>query len=185
MSMLTELYLPYNNFSGTLPSNRSPYSIIPQLQILSVSSNQLSGNIPYGLSHFHDLRALSLSENKFSGKIPGELGNLKQLTLLYLSNNFLAGTMLTCLSNFTKICFIIPYRYHTIHLGGKFLAGMIPSSLGNLTNMLQLDISFNRVNGTIPEELGSLANILTLFLSNNFGMTGTIPLSQIVQSSKL
>uniref|UniRef100_A0A6N2K2G1 non-specific serine/threonine protein kinase n=1 Tax=Salix viminalis TaxID=40686 RepID=A0A6N2K2G1_SALVM len=50
----------------------------------------------------------------------------------------------------------------------------LPSSLGNLSQLVELDISFNSFTNTIPPELGDLKNLVTLNLSHN-SFSGPIP----------
>ena len=54
------------------------------------------------------------------------------------------------------------------------LRGDIPPELGNLTNLLGLELSFNELTGPIPSELGNLINLLTLSSYSN-ELTGSIP----------
>ena len=54
------------------------------------------------------------------------------------------------------------------------LTGPIPSELGDLANLQKLDLDYNRLTGPIPPELGNLANLERLFLLSN-QLTGPIP----------
>ncbi len=66
-------------------------------------------------------------------------------------------------------------RVTFLTLADNQLAGEIPSELGRLVNLEELDLADNRLTGTIPLELGSLVNLEGLDLSDN-QLTGTIPL---------
>ena len=63
-----------------------------------------------------------------------------------------------------------------VALGGNQLTGSIPASLGSLTNLEWLNLSNNRLTGSIPASLSSLANLESLFFDRN-QLTGSIPAS--------
>ena len=54
------------------------------------------------------------------------------------------------------------------------LSGSIPTELGSLTSLTELDLSVNDLSGSIPSQLGSLTSVAVLNLSYN-GLTGAIP----------
>ncbi|TYI49356.1 hypothetical protein E1A91_D12G029800v1 [Gossypium mustelinum] len=56
------------------------------------------------------------------------------------------------------------------------VTGVLPSSMGNLTNLTSLYLSDNRLTGQIPSTLGQLLSLLVLDLSKN-SLTGSIPSS--------
>jgi len=54
------------------------------------------------------------------------------------------------------------------------LAGTIPSDIGNLTDLQELELDRNQLNGTIPTDIGNLTNLQELELDRNH-LIGTIP----------
>ena len=62
----------------------------------------------------------------------------------------------------------------SIYLGSSGLTGEIPPEIGNLTNLLWLDLSFNQLTGQIPPEIGNLTNLIRLYLYSN-QLTEEIP----------
>ena len=62
----------------------------------------------------------------------------------------------------------------TLDLSGHQLTGSIPAELGNLTNLQYLGLSTNQLTGSIPDELGSLINLTSLALYKN-NLSGPLP----------
>ena len=56
----------------------------------------------------------------------------------------------------------------------QHISGIIPAELGNLTDLTQLQLDWNKLTGSIPAELGNLTNLNYLGLTNN-RLTGEIP----------
>jgi serine/threonine protein kinase len=63
-----------------------------------------------------------------------------------------------------------------LSLSSLSLDATIPTEIGSLTTLLEIDFSHNSLYGTMPTELGLLTSLLTLDLSNNV-ITGTMPAS--------
>ncbi|WP_064967128.1 leucine-rich repeat domain-containing protein [Tenacibaculum ovolyticum] len=59
-------------------------------------------------------------------------------------------------------------------LNSNNLVGSIPSSIGNLSNLLIISLYKNQITGTIPSSLEKLLNLTTLSLYSN-KLSGTIP----------
>jgi hypothetical protein len=54
------------------------------------------------------------------------------------------------------------------------VSGTIPDSIGNLQNLVTLDLSGNKFVGAVPASIGGLSNLVNLNISNNF-LTGRLP----------
>jgi Leucine-rich repeat (LRR) protein len=69
------------------------YKGIPlsMMTIIDMSSNQLTGNIPFEMGELLQLRSLNLSNNFLTGSIPNSFQNLKNMESLDLSHNKLSG----------------------------------------------------------------------------------------------
>ena len=65
-------------------------------------------------------------------------------------------------------------RVTALGLFGNQLRGAIPSELGNLASLQELNLDYNELSGEIPVELGNLASLKRLVLNTN-QLTGPIP----------
>nr|XP_048332933.1 receptor-like protein 32 [Ziziphus jujuba var. spinosa] len=166
LKSLKDLYLRANQFSD-------------------LSSNSLSGGV--GINDFSKLKGrayLSVSENQLSGEIPSSISNLKSLVHLDLSDNSLIGTVHPCLGNFSinllalnlhinKLHGTIPLTFakgnslRNLNLNGNQLGGILPQSLVRCKNMEILDVGNNKINGTFPYWLESLPMLQVLILRSN------------------
>ncbi|KAL4621033.1 hypothetical protein ACB092_06G198900 [Castanea dentata] len=132
----------------------------PNLQILDISQNNLSGFIPpqlIGLSSLSIL--LDLSHNSFTGKLPFEVGNLKNINQLDISENNLSGEIPRSIGN----CLSLEY----LSLQGNSFEGSLPSSMAFLKGLKLLDVSRNNLSGSIPKVLEKLPSLKKLNLSFN------------------
>ncbi|XP_049936162.1 receptor-like protein 49 [Nymphaea colorata] len=165
-------------------------SLLPNLQILSLSNCSISGPMNESILEMKSLSHLDLSRNDIS-KVPEFFANLTELQFLGLSSSSLWGT-------FPSSIFRLPrLRYLDIsnnpNMGGSFpdtipassrlqflqlsytnMSGSIPDSIGNLTELRILLLRSCRFTGTIPESFGELERLTELFLCRNL-LTGSIP----------
>ncbi|KHM99294.1 Putative LRR receptor-like serine/threonine-protein kinase [Glycine soja] len=149
---------------GTLQSLN--FSLLPNILILNISYNSLSGSIPPQIDALSNLNTLDLSTNKLSGSIPNTIGNLSKLQYLNLSANGLSGSIPNEVGNLNSLL--------TFDIFSNNLSGPIPPSLGNLPHLQSIHIFENQLSGSIPSTLGNLSKLTMLSLSSN-KLTGSIP----------
>ena len=90
-----------------------------------------------------------------TGNVPATIGNLTNLTILFLHNNKLNGTcVLSDQFNKTKSrdnenadrAYLYQAKSSQSDLHA-FLAGAVPATIGNLTNLTELNLQLNQLNG--------------------------------------
>ncbi|WOH04753.1 hypothetical protein DCAR_0624165 [Daucus carota subsp. sativus] len=132
-------------------------SSFPYLQKLDLSSNRLTGSIPYQVAMHSKLKYLNLSNNYLTGKL--DFTSFPHLQTLDLSSNGLTGSIPHQIGMLSKLKYL--------SVSNNDITGNLPSSLGNLTQLQMLDVSQNKLTGTIPLELGNLSHLDSLDLSFN------------------
>ncbi|XWS10102.1 hypothetical protein CRYUN_Cryun39dG0046900 [Craigia yunnanensis] len=184
-----------NLFSGYLPSTIGLW--LPKLEFLELGGNKLSGSIPATISNASRLTTLGFEGNSFSGYIPIDLGNLRDLQWFNLAHNNLASTpsssklsFLSSLANCKHLRLLAFDRNPLINgklpisIGNlsvqEFIAydcnikGSIPGEIGNLSNLIHLDLDNNKFIGYIPTTIGRLRNSQSLSLQGN-KLEGSFP----------
>ncbi|XP_044472551.1 receptor-like protein 19 [Mangifera indica] len=164
VTSLTELYLGENELNGTIPSQ---IRNLTQLKLLALNSNKLQGSFPSALYHLENLNLLYLQSNNMSGTvdldmIASKLINLESFSLS--SNNF---SLLIDANGHTKFPKL---RY--LGLGSCNL-NKFPSFLRNQDQLIDLDLSSNKIAGKIPRWFlnASVDSLVNLNLANNL-LTG-------------
>ncbi|CAI9784716.1 unnamed protein product [Fraxinus pennsylvanica] len=168
ISRLRKLVLNQNYFSGSLPSSIG--NNMPNLEELYLDLNTLTGVIPNSISNSSKVTLLDLSGNQFTGLIPNTLGKLRFLQSLSLSvNNLEADQELSFISS------LIGCRYlRELSVGRNPLNGILPASIGNISNLDFFEAGYCGLKGDIPKQIGNLSKLITLSLSYN-DLTGSIP----------
>ncbi|MCH8276432.1 MAG: hypothetical protein IIA50_02665 [Bacteroidetes bacterium] len=161
---VTHLDLSSNGLSGELPYL---IRLLTDLEELILNDNNLSGRIPSDISLLGNLRVLRLSFNQFSGEIPRALSNLNSLEILALENNQLSGNLPA--SRFNALV--------QLTLQNNLLSGTIPFNGWSLQNIRVLNLEKNQLTGKLPLDLGYLSQLTTLIVSDNRGLTGNLPLN--------
>ncbi|CAL9186687.1 unnamed protein product, partial [Musa hybrid cultivar] len=163
LTNLGHLDLSRNNISGYIPETIGD---LQNLRILFLSNNHISGQIPKKIGKLHYLQNLDMSYNNLSGQIPTTLGDLCNLTRLDLSFNNIGGDLtnlfygLSTCSQGASISFLA--------LKGNNLTGIIPSSMGQLSQLQEVDLSSNSLAGNITEaHFLNLTSLSELIIASN------------------
>lgn len=165
-STLVELDLSTNQVSGMVPSGLSECS---SMKLLDISSNRFSGELPIGIfMEMSSLKKLVLSFNDFVGNLPEQLSKLVSLESLDLSSNNFTGSIPR------GLCQDPRNNLKELFLQNNLLTGSIPPTLSNCSQLVSLDLSFNSLTGTIPSSLGSLSKLRDLIIWLN-QLRGEIP----------
>ncbi|KAJ7564767.1 hypothetical protein O6H91_02G032800 [Diphasiastrum complanatum] len=132
--------LPEEKFTECSECAVDPY---PQLQVLDLSYNFLTGVISEKLGQYANLREVRLGNNRLTGAIPASLGSLRLLAVLSLENNLLESSIPVQLNN----CHNLQY----LDVSNNLLAGEVPAALMQLQGHHYLNLSNNRLKyGRIP-----------------------------------
>jgi hypothetical protein len=102
-----------------------------------------------------------------SNKIDESIGNLGYLKSLWLSAAY-ATSAVTIPAEIGQLT-----ELQDLFISEGF-SGSIPPDLGNLTNLLRLDIFYNSITGDVPKELENLSNLEWLIISCT-NLAGSIP----------
>ncbi|CAL9204302.1 unnamed protein product [Musa hybrid cultivar] len=167
---LRQLYLSSAGIKETIP-NWLPSG----LQNLDLSDNMIGmigGDVPY---YFPNLTLLDLSNNSLSGYFPLKLSNMMpslEYLYLFISNNSFSGNLSQRITN------IMPslqwFDISMNNMSGEIPFSYFPDSLCNLQTLESLHLSHNNLSGLIPHCLKSCAELSTLDLGHN-NFIGNIP----------
>ncbi|CAL5328170.1 unnamed protein product [Camellia sinensis] len=196
LSSMVDLNVAANQLRGSLPSDLGV--TFPNLEFLSLSDNLFTGYIPISISNASKIQILCIERNKFMGKVSpleklhdlqwlcfsdnqlgtGEVGDLSFLSslmnatnLVYvgLRNNSFGGKLPESVSNFSR-------NLNLLLLDNNKIFGSIPTGIGNLVKLQQIELWENQFTGNIPADIGKLQELQILRLSNN-KFSGNIPSS--------
>ncbi|XP_064961826.1 LRR receptor kinase SERK2-like isoform X7 [Musa acuminata AAA Group] len=171
--------LPSMGFKGTL----SPIvGELVYLEVLELSGNNITGNIPGELGNLSRLTSLKLQNNQFTGEIPASLGRLPKLKFMDLSENNLNGKIPDSLSSLGSLTDIL---VHLLCVGSNLaynkLTGGVPKQLYQVTkfnftgNNLSCGAHFlNQCESDLLNQGGSHNSKRTLLLGGIGGGIGLV-----------
>jgi Leucine-rich repeat (LRR) protein/tRNA A-37 threonylcarbamoyl transferase component Bud32 len=161
------------------------------LEKLSLGGNFLYGRVTEDLNNCIRLKYLDLGNNIFSGEIP-EISLINGLMFLYMNNSGFSGTFpWKSLQNMTNLVVLslgdnpfdlTPFpievtglvNLNWLYLTNCSIGGKIPSGIGNLTELINLELAANYLTGAIPQEISKLKKLWQLELYAN-DLNGKLP----------
>lgn len=161
-------------------------------QRFNLLAHQFYGKIPDSISNLSKLITLDLSDNSFT-HVPLKLGSLHQLQMLNLEANQLMNdlsnpeqdflsSLAACKNlkimqiSFNPITGVLPKSLGSCNLSVSLetlkafscqISSPIPDEIGNLTNLLWLNLGYNHFTGAMPSSLGRLRSLRNLEIHGN------------------
>ena len=152
-------------FDGLVSTIPSSLARLTKLKILCIDSNYLTGGFE-AVSALTNLEYCYVHDNCLTGPLP-PLAALTNLRALYLGNNSFTGPIR--LRDINKLTNLTIFS-----VSGNKLTGRIPSAIGGLLVLQELDLSNNLLTGRVPPELSLLRHLLVLNVGSN-DLTSTLP----------
>ncbi|KAG6658897.1 hypothetical protein CIPAW_04G193400 [Carya illinoinensis] len=182
LQQLQILVLHSNGFHGAIRSLETNYTF-PNLHIIDLSHNHLSGNLPTGyFAQWDAMKSIGVKNLYYLGdqvyysitmmikSVELEYKRIhNDLKVIDFSCNRFEGEIPKQVGNLKGL--------HVLNLSNNAFTGHIPSSFVNLTQLESLDLSQNKLFGEIPPELVQL-NFLSMFNVSHNSLTGPIPHGQ-------
>ena len=136
---------------------------------LILEGSRFEGPIPASLANATNLQYLDLRSNAFMGVIPS-LGSLTLLSYLHLGANRLQAGDWSFMSSLVNCT-----QLNNLWLDRNNLQGTISTYITNIPKSLEIKVlKHNQFTGSIPSEIGKFTNLTVIQLDNNF-LSGKIP----------
>ncbi|MBK9963196.1 MAG: T9SS type A sorting domain-containing protein [Saprospiraceae bacterium] len=163
MGCVRNISLSDNNLKGNLPPE---LGLLTNLKVLNLFNNQLTGTIPVSLGGLSLLEELNLENNQFTGSIPLSFSGLFSLKLASFSSNNLSGNFPLVLTDITTL--------NQLRLSDNFFTGTIPPGISKWNQINLIDFSNNQFSGNLPPNISLIRTLKELYLSNN-NFSGELP----------
>uniref|UniRef100_A0A2P2KI38 non-specific serine/threonine protein kinase n=1 Tax=Rhizophora mucronata TaxID=61149 RepID=A0A2P2KI38_RHIMU len=173
MTLLKEVWLHSNGFSGPLPD----FSGLKDLQSLSLRDNSFTGPVPSSLVNLASLKLVNLTNNLLQGPIPVFKSSVS-VDMVADSNSFCLPSPGGCDSRVNTLLLIAksmdyPQRFAENWKGNDPCANWLGISCSN-GNITVVNFQKMGLTGTISPDFASLKSLERLILADN-NLTGSIP----------
>ncbi|XP_058202581.1 receptor-like protein 9DC3 [Rhododendron vialii] len=173
------LILGSNKFHGNIgdPKNNSKF---PKLQIIDLSCNGFSGNLPTEyIRNWNGMKMINKENLTYMNANPKTQskvhpGPTNHMTLSYSVEWSYDYSMRVVSKGTDRLYEKIQIALVVVDLSNNTFVGDIPESLGSLCGLQLLNISNNKLTGAIPSSLAKLTELESLDLSQNL-LSGHIP----------
>ncbi|CAO2039665.1 unnamed protein product [Urochloa humidicola] len=159
-----------NQFTGRI---RHELGQLPNLQVLLLGANNLTGGISGTLLNCSSLQFLDLGFNMLGNTLPSDIGDvLPNLQLLYLDSNNFEGSIPASLGNVSGL--------EELDFSYNNFTGEVPSSLGKYGALYYLNLQTNKFEANdshgweFIDTLSNFSSLETLVLGQN-QFQGPIP----------
>ncbi|XP_048426066.1 receptor-like protein 3 [Pyrus x bretschneideri] len=164
LTHLSHVNLSHNLLSGTLEAGL--FLSFSRLEILDLSDNLLSGELPLFLSSNY-IQIVDLSNNQFNVTIPSSLlQHAWNLSCLNVSNNHFTGQIPS------SIC-LRSFSLRVLDFSHNNFSGPIPPGLGNCSKLEVFRAGDNSLSGSLPADIYNAQALQEISLSTN-GLVGPI-----------
>jgi len=182
------LYLDAMNITGTLPEELNALTTLnsidfnfnddltgpfpsalcamTNIQAISLGYNQMNGNLPTCINELTDLRLLFLPNTNMGGNLPS-MDRMISLEKIFLDDNQFVGDISSVFDDMPGLRFLL--------LENNRFSGTIDSTfLAYNNDLVQADISGNRLEGDVPVHLMEFSQMQLLDLHGN-SLGGDLP----------
>ncbi|XP_066265662.1 leucine-rich repeat-containing protein 15-like [Branchiostoma lanceolatum] len=160
LPQLQQLSLISNEMTSIQPS---AFANLPNVQNITLSSNNMTSVQPRAFSDLAQLQTISLSYNRISSGIqPAAFSDLPQLQDLVLDNNRITAVQPGTFANLPML--------QELDLSSNQIDRVQPNVFKNLTGLRELDLSENRITASsllASDVCSDLSGITTVELSDN------------------
>ncbi|KAJ0106313.1 hypothetical protein Patl1_18817 [Pistacia atlantica] len=149
------------------------YTILTRKNCRNIWDRLLKGNgifsVCVGVSNVRTFQItgyLQLSGNQLSGEVPTDIGKMQNFSMLHLGLNQFYGKLPPQIDKLPLV---------VLNLTQNNFSGTIPSEIGNIKCLQNLDLSYNNFSGTFPASVNELFDLSKFNISYNPLISGAIP----------
>ena len=138
-----------------------------EMSITNGTVTSAEWEIPEALADLTELSTLQIVGSKLKGQIPAFLYDMTKLAIIRLNTNDLTGELSDKISQWTELT--------DLYLNGnKNLGGSIPQTIGQLKNLVSINIAQTAIGGEIPQTLAQCSSLKN-FMAYSNNLSGQIP----------